>query len=188
MASAQLDTVVRHLRRMARGERAADLTDAQLVDQLRGPDRESAFAALTERHGRLVWHVCRRVLGHEQDAEDAFQATFLILARHAGSIRRGQALASWLYHVAGRVALKAPSRKARREAHEREAATMPHKESHPDLAWSELQEILDEELRTLPEKHRAPFILCCLEGHTRSEAAALLGWKDGTVAGRLAQA
>jgi RNA polymerase sigma factor (sigma-70 family) len=188
MAQAQLGTVLRHIRHLVGPERHEEATDAQLLERFVGRRDESAFAALLQRHGRLVWSVCRQMLHHEQDAEDAFQATFLALARHAASIRRGQAVGSWLYHVAQRIAIKAGTDRNKRRAHEREV--MPTTRGEPDAhaAWRELQAVLDAELGRLPEKYRAPFVLCCLEGKSKSEAARLLGWKEGTVSGRLAQA
>src|SRR5437762_1303503 len=107
MAQAQLGTVLRHLQELIGCQRDREVTDAQLLQRYVGQRDESAFAALIQRHGRLVWSVCYSVLHHEHDVEDAFQAAFLVLARRAGSIRRGQTVASWLYRVAYRTALKA---------------------------------------------------------------------------------
>src|SRR6516164_2573486 len=104
MATAQLDTLMRHIRELAAGPHR---TDRQLLDDFASRQDEGAFTTLVDRHGAMVLRVCRRVLGHEQDAEDAFQATFLVLARHPGSIRRRETLASWLYGVAYRTAMKA---------------------------------------------------------------------------------
>jgi RNA polymerase sigma factor (sigma-70 family) len=188
MLQAPLGTVLRHIRHFVDPAGVRELSDAQLLERFVHWREESAFAALLGRHGRLVWSVCRQVLHHEQDAEDAFQATFLVLARHAGSIRRGQAVSSWLYHVAYRIALRAGTDRTRRRTHERQAGAMTHGEAGSNLAWRELQDVLDAELQRLPEKYRAPFVLCCLEGKSKPEAAQLLGWKEGTVSGRLAQA
>ncbi len=136
----------------------------------------------------MVLRVCRRVLRQEQDAEDAFQATFLVLAKKAGSIRKTEALASWLHGVAHRVALRARRDAGRRRAHEREAQPMPAKAQVREAEWHEVQAALDEEIGALPEKYRAPFVLCFLEGKSRAEAAAELGLKEGTVWSRLSQA
>src|SRR5438105_5907470 len=188
MAQAQLGAVVRHLRRLANAAQTHDCSDAQLLQRFASAREEEAFATLVERHGRLVWSTCWQILRHEQDAEDAFQATFLVLARQAGSIRNAQTLPSWLYRVAYRTAMKARVDKSRRHAHERQATPMPHDKHGSELAWRELQAVLLEELQRLPEKYRAPFLLCCLEGKSKTEAAGQLGWKEGTVSGRLALA
>jgi RNA polymerase sigma factor (sigma-70 family) len=188
MAHAQLEPVVRHLRRLAGTPDRPDPSDAQLLRRFAAGREEAAFAALVERHGRLVLGVCRRVLRHEQDAEDAFQATFLLLARNAASIQASEAVGSWLYRVAFRVATRAGVHMARQRAREREAAGRRPRAVSSDLAWRELQEVLQEELGHLPEKYRAPFVLCCLEGRSGPEAAGLLGWKEGTVTSRLAEA
>jgi TIGR03009 family protein len=188
VTQAPLGTFLRQVRRLAGTEALQALTDAQLLQRFARQREESAFAILLQRHGRLVWGVCQRVLRHEQDAEDAFQAAFLALARHAPSIRAGVAVASWLYRVAYRVAVRAGADRARRRAREREANMRPLGDPHADLAWSELRAVLDEELCRLPEKYQAPFVLCCLEGKSKPEAARELGWKEGTLSGRLAEA
>jgi RNA polymerase sigma factor (sigma-70 family) len=184
MATAQLGPVLQHLHSLA----GPELSDGQLLERFAARRDEAAFASLLQRHGWLVWSVCRRVLRHEQDAEDAFQATFLVLARHADAIRRGEAVSSWLYHVAYRVALRASQREARRHACERQAGIMAQEQPGSEVALRELQTVIAEELRHLPEKYQAPFVLCCLEGKSKVEAARELGWKEGTVSGRLAQA
>jgi RNA polymerase sigma factor (sigma-70 family) len=188
MVKAQVDCAVRQLCRLIAEGGRQDLTDAQLLQRFVAHHEEAAFAALVERHGRMVWGVCRHLLRHEQDAEDVFQATFLLLARKAASIRKGQSLGSWLHGVAYRAALRARRDVARRREHERKAATMPRVKAQPELDWREVQALLDEEVQRLPEKYRAPFVLCCLEGETLATAARRLGWKEGTVSGRLAQA
>jgi RNA polymerase sigma factor (sigma-70 family) len=187
MTRTQLEPVVRHLRRLAAPDRH-DPSDAQLLQRFAARREEDAFAALVERHGGLVLGVCRRVLGHEQDAEDAFQATFLVLARNAASIDRTEAVGSWLYRVAHRIATRAGVHMAKQRAREREAGSRRPREAPSEAGWRELQEVLQEELARLPEKYREPFVLCCLEGKSGAEAAALLGWKPGTVTSRLTEA
>jgi RNA polymerase sigma factor (sigma-70 family) len=188
MPRTQLDPVVRTLYRVAGSGPAAERSDAELLQHFIEQREESAFAALLERHGGLVMSVCRRVLPRAQDAEDAFQATFLALLRHARSIRHTEAVGSWLYRVAHRIALKAGTDMARRSLRERQSGKVEQVSAPPEPALRELQDLVDEEVRRLPEKYRAPFVLCCLEGKTRTEAARELGWKEGTVAGRLAEA
>jgi RNA polymerase sigma factor (sigma-70 family) len=173
---------------MAGGRQGGGLTDRQLLLAFSAAADQTAFAALVERHGPMVLRVCRRVLRQEQDAEDAFQATFLVLARKAGSIRRSEALASWLHGVAHRVALRARRDAGRRRTHERRAEPMPAKAQTREVEWHEVQAALDEEVRALPEMYRAPFVLCFLEGKSRAEAARELGVKEGTVWSRLSQA
>jgi RNA polymerase sigma factor (sigma-70 family) len=187
MVSPQVGTFARELQRLAGAQAARELPDAQLLQRFALRREEEAFAALVGRHGPLVWGVCRRLARHEQDAENAFQAVFLALARRAGSIRQGESLGGWLYQAAYRTARRARSQRAQRERHECRAAA--HGQSaESDLAWRELQGMLDEELGRLPRKYREPFVLCCLEGRGRREAATELGWKEGTVSSRIAQA
>jgi RNA polymerase sigma factor (sigma-70 family) len=188
MVQAELHTVFTHLCQWAGAAHTDTLTDSQLLQHFLARRDEAAFAALVRRHGGLVWGVCRQVLGHDQDAEDAFQAAFLALARHAAALRHTEAVSSWLYRVAYRVATKAGRDMAERRAREQEAAKRAPGPRHCEVAWRELQAVLQEELDRLPEKYRAPFVLCCLEGKSKAEAARHLGWKEGTVSGRLAQA
>jgi RNA polymerase sigma factor (sigma-70 family) len=188
MATGQADTILRHLRSVLEGEATRGLTDAQLLQRFAAGREETAFTALVQRHGRLVWGVCRHLLPREHDAEDAFQATFLVLARRAGSIRKREAVGSFLYGVAYRVAMKARQGERKRQARERQAPARPQDQAPSDLAWRELQAVLDEELQRLPETYRAPFVLCCLEGRTRDAVAAELGCREGTVSSRIARA
>lgn len=188
MATVGSSTVLRHIRELTLAHVTAGLTDGELLHRFRINNDRAAFAALLKRHARLVWQVCHNVLGHEQDAEDAFQAAFLVLARNAGSIRKTEALANWLHGVAFRVALTAKRQLAVRRAHEKKRPAMAGPNSSYQMAFRELQAILDEEVQSLPEKYRAPLVLCCLEGKTKPEAARELGWKEGTVSSRLARA
>jgi RNA polymerase sigma factor (sigma-70 family) len=187
MAGQELNLVLQHVRRLA-GASGADGSDAALLEQFSVRNEQAAFAALLDRHGPLVWGVCRRVLGDAHDAEDAFQATFLVLARRAASIRQNSSLSGWLYGVASRVSLEARTRLARRRRHERQAAERPREGSPAEDSWPELRPLLDEELSRLPEKYRAPLVLHYLEGKTKQEAARQLGWTEGTVSGRLDRA
>jgi RNA polymerase sigma factor (sigma-70 family) len=188
MPTAQARTVLGHISQLIGTPPAGDLTDGQLLQRYTLDREKAAFTALLQRHGRLVWGVCHHVLRHDQDAEDAFQATFLVLVHKASSIRKQESVASWLYGVAYRTAMKAKTNSAKRRAHEKWASPGAPEGPPAKAAWRELQAMLDHELNRLPEKYRAPFVLCCLEGKSRSEAARALGWKEGTVAGRLGQA
>jgi RNA polymerase sigma factor (sigma-70 family) len=184
MCTAQLDPILRHLRKLATvGER----TDQQLLDAFAARRDEAAFTALVARHGPMVLRVCRRALGHEQDAEDAFQATFLVLARDTGLIRKREALADWLHGVAYRTAMKAKRSAARRRAREQHRGAAASRPTASPL-WDEVQETLDDEVRKLPERFRSAFVLCVLEGKSGPEAAAALGCKEGTVSSRLTRA
>jgi RNA polymerase sigma factor (sigma-70 family) len=184
---ARLGKVVRHVRRLVDIPSPRGTNDRELLEAFVAGD-QGAFTTLVERHGPAVLGVCKRVLKHEQDAEDAFQATFLTLARKARSIRKGEALASWLHGVALRTALKYRRDEARRRTHEgrviRAAVPCPSWEA----AWREVQALLDEEVAGLPEKYRAVFVLCCLHGRSRAEAALELGLNEGTIWSRLAEA
>jgi C-terminal peptidase prc len=166
---------------------ADDSPDRALLERFAAGRDEGTFAALVKRHGPLVWGVCWRTLRHEQDAEDAFQATFLVLARKAGSVRWQPSVANWLYGVASRVAAEARARNARRRSRERQVAALPEGKALPEPATRELCAVLDEELHGLPEKYRAPLLLCYLEGQTTDQAARQLGWSLRTLQRRLAQ-
>jgi RNA polymerase sigma factor (sigma-70 family) len=185
MTRAQSGLVLEHVRRLAGSRGAAEPGDRQLVERFAACRDEVAFATLVRRHGPMVLAVCRSVLRQEQDAEDAFQATFLVLARKAGSIRRPEAVAGWLYEVAHRLAAKAQADTARRRAREQRAAPMAPADPALDMTVRDLGRVLHEELRRLPEKYRLPLVLCYLEGRSQEEAAGQLGWSKGTLRGRL---
>jgi RNA polymerase sigma factor (sigma-70 family) len=179
--------VIGYLQRVADQTTSAPLHDAELLERYVRNHDEAAFEVLVRRHGPLVIEVCRRVIGHEQDAENAFQVTFLLLARKARSIRRRDAIAGWLHRVALRVALRAKAAAARRPL------TLPLPDNSidgrvPDAAVSDLRRALDEAIDRLPKPYRLPFILCCVQGKTNREAAFQLGCAVGTVAARLSRA
>jgi RNA polymerase sigma factor (sigma-70 family) len=183
--------VLRHLNTLFHCGTSGQLSDAELLNRFvagRDEAAEAAFAALVERHGAMVLGVCRRVLGNRHSAEDAFQATFLVLARKAAAIARREQLASWLYGVARHTALDARARAIRQEAKEKRLGSMLPVERTDQTETSELRAILDEELGRLPERYRAAIVLCELEGLTRRQAAGRLGVSEGTLSSRLARA
>src|SRR5262245_52102252 len=180
MTNGRLTPILRHIRALV-DEPTADGTDAELLERFAARRDEVAFAALVQRYGRLVFGVCRRVLRCEQDAEDAFQATFLVLAHKAPSIRKRTSAASFLFGVAHRVALRAKADAARRRDHERRKAAMPATEPHDELVAREHTQVIVEELGRLPERYRAPLVLCCLADRTQEEAARELGWPAGSM-------
>lgn len=183
-----LDSVLRGAEALAARDPVGTLPDPDLLRRFAGGRDPAAFAMLVRRHGPLVWGVCRNLLPADADAEDAFQATFLALCRSAASIRRTEALAGWLHGVAYRVALKARRAAARRKKREATAAVPEPSSPVPDAAWDELQAAVHEEVCQLPDKLRLPFVLCGLQGRAQKEAAEVLGWKVGTVSGRLSEA
>jgi RNA polymerase sigma factor (sigma-70 family) len=188
MADRQLGALLQHLRRTTARSDASGLTDAQLLERFASQRQETAFEALVWRHGTMVHNVCRRLLRRPQDAEDAFQATFLLLVRKAGTIHKREAVGSWLYKVAYRVALRARSAEARRARREPQGLEFPAREPEDDVLWRDLRPLLDEEVNRLPEKYRRPVVLCYLSGKTTEEAAAEMGCPRGTVLSRLAWA
>jgi RNA polymerase sigma factor (sigma-70 family) len=191
MAGASSREVLRHLNTLFHCGAAGQLSDAELLGRFvvgRDEAAEAAFAALVERHGVMVLGVCRRVLANRDEAEDAFQATFLVLARKAAAIARREQLASWLHGVARRAALDARARATRQKAREKRLGAMLPAEPPDQTLANELRAVLDEELARLPERHRAAILLCELEGLSRREAAARLGISEGTLSSRLARA
>jgi RNA polymerase sigma factor (sigma-70 family) len=187
MRTGPIKSVIDHLRQSVPMPDGAGFGDGELLGRFIERHDETALAALARRHGPMVWGVCRRLLSHH-DAEDAFQATFLVLVRKAASIRSGEMLGSWLYGVARQTALLARRTAARRRAREVQVAEMHDIEAARQDQWPELRPLLDEELSRLPEIYRAVIILCELEGRSRKETARQLGMPEGTVAGRLARA
>ncbi len=165
--------------------RAAEDSDAVLLERYIHQRDEAAFAALVARHGAMVLRLCRRVLGDVHEAEDAFQASFLLLARKGHALKQPEALPAWLYGVARRVALKARGQLTSRAASLHEALLDPRPDPLTQLRARELLDILDEEVNRLPTAQRSAVISCCLEGRTREEAASMLGWTAGSLKGHL---
>jgi RNA polymerase sigma factor (sigma-70 family) len=164
------------------------LPDEKLLARFFQTHDEAAFGVLLARHGPLVLGVCRRVLGNSSDADDAFQATFLVLVCKGRTLREPGQLASWLYGVAQRTARKLKSKAALRYQRERQASAMPITSDAKDMTLHELQGILDEEISRLPAKYALPLVLCYLEGKTNAQAAAHLGWPEGSMSRRLSRA
>jgi RNA polymerase sigma factor (sigma-70 family) len=183
-----MSEVLGHLRKaMLRQQRVA-LTDQQLLEDYLSRQDEAPLATIVQRHGPMVWGVCRRVLPNYHDAEDAFQATFLVLVRKAASIASRELLANWLYGVAHQTARKARATATKRCARERQVTKMPEPTATEQDLWSDLRPLLDEELSRLPDKYRVVLVLCDLEGRTRKEVASQFGCPEGTVASRLSKA
>jgi RNA polymerase sigma factor (sigma-70 family) len=185
MATSQMTRLIQQLRRAALLRDGVGLTDGQLLQSFLARHDEAAFEILVHRHGAMVLGVCRRVLRNADDAEDAFQATFLVLVRKAATLVARDTIGNWLYSVAYHTALKARAAACRRRAKERE---MPRPTALAESLWRDVLPLLDQELHRLPNKYREPIVLCDLEGKSRKEAARQLGWPEGTVAGRLARA
>jgi RNA polymerase sigma factor (sigma-70 family) len=183
-----LSTVLGYLRTATAPREEARAGEDGPLERFIARREEAAFATLLQQHGPMVLAVCRRILHSDHDAEDAFQATFLVLARRAAAIGKRQALASWLHGVALRTALKRRAALARRRKHERQATPMAHAEPDGDVVWTDLRRVLDEEVDRLPEKYRTPVVLCYLEGRTYEEAARRLGCALGTLSTRLTRA
>ncbi len=190
MPATRPDALLRFLRHLG-GDEAPLVPDAELLRRFAREADRSAFELLLWRHGPMVLGACRAVLHDAHDAEDAFQAAFLTLARKAGSIGRGEALAAWLYRVARRIAVKLDrqgKRRSARECHGIDLSTLEQGAPPDPVAADEVRRLLHAEVERLPAKYRAPVVLCYLEGRTNEEAAAQLGWSKGTVSGRLARA
>ncbi len=183
MTNRPLGAAVRYIRTLTDSQASA--ADGQLLDRFARLRDDAAFAAILRRHGPMVLAVCRRVLGQYQEAEDAFQATFLLLARKASSIRKQESVGSWLHGVARRLALKAKRHDDRRRILERRAGAMRKTATYVTAAWGDLQEALDETLQRLPERYRSALVICHLEGRTHEVAARQLGCPLATLRGRL---
>jgi RNA polymerase sigma factor (sigma-70 family) len=188
MSNRQLDNALRHIRSAVAARQTGELPDRELLERYVAGHDETAFTAIVERHGGLVLGVCRRILRHEHDAEDACQATFLVLARKAGTVRKGDALASWLHAVAGRIARKLRAGAKRRACDDVSAADVAGPDTTAEMTWREGLAVLDEELSRLPATYRSALILCYLEGRRQDEAARELGCSLGALCGRLVRA
>jgi RNA polymerase sigma factor (sigma-70 family) len=187
MATSQLRGIIRNLTAARLKEAGPGLTDGHLLESYVRTREPEAFAVLVQRHGPMVWGVCRRLLGHH-DAEDAFQATFLVLARKAAAVVPRDLIANWLHGVALQTALKARATTAKRSAREKQVPAMPEPAFEQQQLWDDVRLLLDRELGRLPDKYRAVLILCDLGGKTRKEAARYFHVPEGTVASRLAAA
>jgi RNA polymerase sigma factor (sigma-70 family) len=192
MSARPLPTILWDLRKRVSPPPTRGVTDTELLQRFVNTRDESAFELLVWRHGPMVLSVCGRLLSDAHAQEDAFQATFLTLVRKAPSIGKRSSVGSWLYKVAHRIALRARARAALRSLRERSLgdAVLAAAAYTPtdDLAWRELRPVLDSEVRRLPDKYRAAFVLCYLEGKSNEEAAAELGCPEGTIYSRLARA
>src|SRR5262245_17816662 len=186
MASTTLGAVLHTLHRTWLRQDDAVRTDGELLEGFVSRREEAAFEALLRRHGPMVLGVCRRVLGNDADAEDAFQATFLVLVRKAATVRPRGMVGNWLYGVAHTTALKARAMNIKRQVRERAAANR-RQLAVTDRTWDELQTILDQELKGLPDCYRGAIVLCDLEGKSIKDAARQLGCPTGTVGTRLAR-
>ena len=169
MPTGQMSQAVQHLRRAVLWGDGAGLSDGQLLDHFIERRDEAAFETLVRRHGPMVLGVCRRLLRNNHDADDAFQATFLVLVRKAASVAPKEMVGNWLYGVAYQTALKGRAVAARRRSRERQVTVMPELPTDPgrpggQVDWQELRSVLDQELSRLPNKYRVPFVLCDLEG------------------------
>src|SRR5687767_5633445 len=164
MVGEKAGSLLWQIRMLAAAEHTRRLTDRGLLERFARECDEAAFAALVQRHGPMVLRVCRGVLGHEQDAEDAFQAVFLVLARKAAVLRWQESIGGWLYEVSRRLAREARAKGLKRRA--REERTAPRQSADPleEMTGRELLEVLDEELLRLSDSYRDPLVLCCLEG------------------------
>lgn len=187
MANRSLHPLLHYLRRLGGKAGEGSLEDAQLLHRFLASRDESAFTMIVQRYGAMVWGLCVRRLGETPEAEDAFQATFLVLVRKAASLRASHLLGPWLYGVANRTALKLRGKRARQSARE---AALPEQlaDEPPEQMWAEMRPVLDDEINRLPTKYRLPVLLCYLQGLSSEEAAQRLGCAKGTIFSRLSRA
>jgi RNA polymerase sigma factor (sigma-70 family) len=180
-----LGDMVQYFRNVCEVQRSRDLTDADLLRRFLADREGAAFAVLVQRHGPMVLGLCNRILGDLHSAEDALQATFMVLVRRSASLRCTGSLGNWLYAAAKRIALKARAKAIARRRLERRLETMPRTEPIDESTWQELRSILDDEIGKLPKKYRAVIILCHLESKSHEQAAKELSWPKTTLTSRL---
>jgi RNA polymerase sigma factor (sigma-70 family) len=186
MATSPISVVLQRLRTTFVQD-GSGMTDGELLTLFLDSRDEAPLAALVRRHASMVWGVCRRLLRSHHDAEDAFQATVLVLVRKADSVKPREAVGNWLYGVAHQTAVRVRAMAAKRGGRERQVVDLPEP-IVPEASSDDLLSLLDQELSRLPDKHRLVIVLGDLEGKTRTELARQLGVSEGTVAGRLARA
>jgi len=187
MANVHLGAALRHVHKLFAEGTLAGLADARLLERYASDRDEPAFEALVRRHGPMVMAVCRGVLDDPNDADDAFQAAFLLLARKARSLWVSDSLGGWLHRVACRIALQLKADGARRRDQERRAAQMAGARARSTAAWDDVNTVIHQEIDRLPERYRQPIVLCYLEEMTYEQAAGHLRWSEGTTRGRLAR-
>jgi RNA polymerase sigma factor (sigma-70 family) len=188
MVSGRWQSVFRHVRELLQASNSQPVSDRELLDRFVSAGDQDAFALLLERHGPKVMGVCRHLLRDTHRADDAFQATFLVFVRKAGTIRKRQSVGSWLYGVAFRTALKARTRAQRIQAYERQVDPMPTSDFRAEALEHDVRPMVLEEIHRLPEKYQAPVLLCYFDGKSEQEAAEELRWPAGTVRARMARA
>jgi RNA polymerase sigma factor (sigma-70 family) len=186
MADPPMNRGIQHL--LAACGREGGMTDGDLLTRFLSGRDDDALTALVRRHGPMVWGVCCRLLRSDQDAEDAFQATFLVLVQKAATLPNRETVGNWLYGVARQTAVRMRAIDAKRGVRERQVAVIPEPATAEQYVWNDLLPVLDEELSRLPNKYRVLIVLCELEGVTRKEVARRLGIPEGTAASRLAAA
>lgn len=188
MARFQRNSLLEYLREVLGEDDADNLTDRELLARFAVRHDESAFKVLVRRHGPMVLRVCQGQLERPGDAEDVFQAAFLVLARKAGSIHWHASIGSWLFEVAHRLAQEARRKQLKQRAREVEARSRSVGDPLAEISVRELITVFDEELTNLPERYRAPLLLCYVEGKTGEEAARQLGYSPSTLQRRLGRA
>ncbi len=192
MKTTSYPSILNHIQQKLQPSLFRSVPDALLLERFLNQRDEAAFELLTWRHGAMVYGVCQRILRHAQDAEDAFQAAFLTLARKAATIGKRESIGGWLYMVAFRIALRAKAQRAHRTRLEKPLHDLLVEDRSDDpvdvAAWRELSRLLDTELSRIPEKYRTAFVLCHLEGKTCEEAAEHLGCPRGTIQSRVGRA